>query len=90
MKKNILLSIILGFCFHSVSNAQYRQLRLANEDLLNEKADKNKILERLKKYEKEEGNKAELKYIKSKYLRKNANDLKVLDSAYILKKVMMH
>lgn len=83
MKKNILLSIILGFCFLSVSNAQYRQLRLANEDLLNEKADKNKILERLKKYEKEEGNKAELKYIKSKYLRKNSNDLKVLDSAYV-------
>ncbi|WP_396209284.1 WG repeat-containing protein [Flavobacterium sp.] len=83
MKKNILLSIILGFCFHSEVNAQYRQLRLANEDLMNEKVDKNKILERISKYEKDEGVKAESKYIKSKFLRKTSNDLSVLDTAYI-------
>ena len=83
MKKNILLSIILGFCFHLEISAQYRQLRLANEDLMNEKVDKNKILERISKYEKEEGIKAESKYIKSKFLRKTSNDISVLDSAYI-------
>jgi tetratricopeptide (TPR) repeat protein len=80
--KKILLTIFIVFCYQTTVNAQYRQLRLANEELMNENLDKVKILERISKYEKDEGVKAESKYIKSKFLRKTSNDISVLDTAY--------
>lgn len=64
------------------TTAQFRQLRLADEELSKSNFSSKVVIEKIKKYEKENGLTAESKYVRSKYLRKTFNDLSVLDSAY--------
>lgn len=79
----IVVFLIVFFSSHNQINAQYRQLRLANEELEKINFDKTKILEKIKKYEKDSGLNPESKYIRSKYLMKISEDLISVDSAYI-------
>lgn len=79
----IVLFFIVFINCHNQANAQYRQLRLANEELEKNNFDKSKVFEKIKKYEKELGLTPESKYIRSKYLLKNTDDLTSIDSAYV-------
>ena len=82
-KNKILFIVVIVLSFQLQVNAQYRQLRLAKEELENNNFDKGKVIEKIKKYEKDEGAKAESMYIRSKYLCKNSQNLFELDSAFV-------
>jgi Tfp pilus assembly protein PilF len=82
MKKSILISLLIIFSFQFEINAQFRQLRLANEELVKENFNKKKTFEKIEKYEKDNGLKPESKYIRSKYMRKVSDNIQTLDSAY--------
>jgi tetratricopeptide (TPR) repeat protein len=82
MKKKLLISLLFVFCLQLEVNAQFRQLRLANEELVKENFDKKKVLEKIEKYEKDNGIKPESKYIRSKYMRKVSDNIQTIDSAY--------
>ena len=82
LKNKILFTLLFIQLFQHQSIAQYRQLRLAKEELEKNNFDKVRVYEKIKKYEKDEGLKPESKYIRSKYLIKTSEDLVVLDSAY--------
>lgn len=83
MKTKLLIFLLIIISFQFKVNAQFRQLRLANEELIKENLDKKKILEKIEKYEKENGIKPESKYIRSKYMRKVSDNIQTIDSAYI-------
>ena len=82
MKKKILITFLIVFSIQLQVNAQFRQLRLANEELVKENFDKKKAFEKIEKYEKEYGIKPESKYIRSKYMRKVSDNIQTIDSAY--------
>jgi len=82
MKKKLLISLLIVFSIQLQVNAQFRQLRLANEELVKENFDKKKAFEKIEKYEKEYGIKPESKYIRSKYMRKISDNIQTIDSAY--------
>ncbi len=79
----ILVFLITFFSSQNQVFAQFRQLRLANEELEKINFDKTKVLEKIKKYEKDSGLNPESKYIRSKYLFKISQDLISVDSAYV-------
>lgn len=84
MNKNVI--IICSIFLLSIQfqiNAQYRQLRLAKEELEKIDFDKSRVLEKIKKYEKDEGTTPESMYLRNKFLVKTAIDLISIDSAYI-------
>ena len=68
LKNKILFTLLFIQLFQHQSIAQYRQLRLAKEELEKNNFDKVRVYEKIKKYEKDEGLKPESKYIRSKYL----------------------
>ena len=82
MKKKLLITFLIVFSIQLQVNAQFRQLRLANEELVKENFDKKKAFEKIEKYEKEYGIKPESKYIRSKYMRKVSDNIQTIDSAY--------
>lgn len=82
MKKKLLITFLIVFSIQLQVNAQFRQLRLANEELVKENFDKKKAFEKIEKYEKEYGIKPESKYIRSKYMRKISDNIQTIDSAY--------
>ena len=82
MKKKLLITFLIVFSIQLQVNAQFRQLRLANEELVKENFDKKKAFEKIEKYEKEDGIKPESKYIRSKYMRKVSDNIQTIDSAY--------
>ncbi len=82
MKKKLLITFLIVFSIQLQVNAQFRQLRLANEELVKENFDKKKAFEKIEKYEKEYGLKPESKYIRSKYMRKVSDNIQTIDSAY--------
>jgi tetratricopeptide (TPR) repeat protein len=82
MKKKILITFLFVFSIQLQVNAQFRQLRLANEELSKENFDKKKAFEKIEKFEKDNGIKPESKYIRSKYMRKVSDNIQTLDSAY--------
>jgi tetratricopeptide (TPR) repeat protein len=82
MKKKILITFLIVFSIQLQVNAQFRQLRLANEELAKENFDKKKTFEKIEKYEKDNGLKPESKYIRSKYMRKASDNIQTIDSAY--------
>jgi hypothetical protein len=55
MKKKLLITFLIVFSIQLQVNAQFRQLRLANEELVKENFDKKKAFEKIEKYEKEYG-----------------------------------
>ena len=82
MKKKLLITFLIVFSIQLQLNAQFRQLRLANEELAKENFDKKKAFEKIEKYEKDKGLKPESKYIRSKYMRKVSDNIQTIDSAY--------
>ena len=82
MKKKLLITFLIVFSIQLQLNAQFRQLRLANEELAKENFDKKKAFEKIEKYEKDNGLKPESKYIRSKYMRKVSDNIQTIDSAY--------
>ena len=82
MKKKILITFLIVFSIQLQVNAQFRQLRLANEELSKENFDKKKAIEKIEKFEKDNGIKPESKYIRSKYMRKVSDNIQTIDSAY--------
>ena len=79
----ILISLLLLLTFNVESKAQFRQLRLAKEELAKNDFDKNKVFGKIKKFEKDEGINPESKYIRSKLMIKTFEELIVLDSAFV-------
>jgi len=79
----ILISLLLFLSFNFESKAQFRQLRLAKEELAKNDFDKNKVFGKIIKYEKDEGINPESKYIRSKLMSKSFQELSVLDSAFV-------
>ena len=82
MKKKLLITFLIVFSIQLQLNAQFRQLRLANEELAKDNFDKKKAFEKIEKYEKDNGLKPESKYIRSKYMRKVSDNIQTIDSAY--------
>ena len=82
-KNKILFFVVIVLSFQLQVNAQIRHLRWVKEELENNNFDKGKVIEKIKKYEKDEGAKAESMYIRSKYLCKNSQNLFELDSAFV-------
>ena len=79
----ILISLLLLLTFNIESKAQFRQLRLAKEELAKNDFVKNKVFGKIKKFEKDEGINPESKYIRSKLMIKTFEELIVLDSAFV-------
>ena len=81
LQSNLILAFYFLFFLNFQSVAQIRHLRNANEEL--SKNNFEKVFEKIKKYEKDEGVNAESKYIRSKLLSKTFHELIVLDSAFV-------
>lgn len=80
-QSKLLLAFFIILFLNFESTSQIRHLRNAKEELA--KNDFEKVLEKIKKYEKDEGINPESKYIRSKLMSKTFQELSVLDSAFV-------